>query len=325
MTIVTPPPAVDRDRYDRPLVTPTNGGKPVAYARCTSYISCIEDMYNIQEWEKRCILTGLADNPALLDEVREHAGNKGELKRIARDAKELGGGSVASKLGTHMHEITELHDRGLPVPELPANEQAMLDAYVKATADLKYTHIEQFCVQDMLQIGGTPDRIFKIQGKGPAYIGDLKTGSIELGITKIAMQLAVYARSHTYDVATGERGDHEADRFKGLIVHLPYVEDPADAVCTLVWVDIDQAWNDVILARNIRETRKKKFRDITEPYVSDDDLLTQLAASVPLAKQIEACTTADEVRALWALNASEWTDTLTEAARIHINSLPAHV
>jgi hypothetical protein len=37
---------------------------------------------------------------------------------------------------------------------------------------------------------------------GKRYIADLKTGSIEWGTLKIAAQLAVYARSHTYDVAT---------------------------------------------------------------------------------------------------------------------------
>lgn len=324
MTITAIKPEIQRDRFDRPLVTPAGGGRPVPYARCTSYISCVEDMYNIQEWEKRCILAGLADNPALLDEVRQNADNKAELKRIARDAKELGGGSASAARGTHMHELTEMLDRGQKLPEgLPANELAMLEAYRVATADLKYTHIEQFCVQDYLQIGGTPDRIFKIKGKGKAYIGDLKTGSIELGIVKISMQLAVYARSHTYDVATGERGSHDADRHEALIIHLPYVDDPAEAACHLVWVDIDQAWADVVLARSIRATRKKKFREITRPY--GDDLLTTLKASLPLDKQIEACTTADEVRALWAAHASEWTDELTEAARQHINSLPAHV
>ena len=318
MTIVTPPPAIERDRYNRPLVTPPGGGKKVAYTRCTTYIDVLEDKYNLQKWMQRMVALGLASRPDLLLSVNAHREDKRALDRICENAREAAAASAAATTGTALHALTELIDRGQELPAgLSANVLASLEAYRQATAELTATHIEQFCVQDHLQIGGTPDRVVKYQGT--SYIADLKTGSIEWGVLKIAMQLSVYARSHTYDVATGTRGEHGADLHRGLVIHLPVVEDPKDAVCTLHWVDIMQGWHAVIVARDVREKRKLKFSDLASPF--GDDLLAQLQASVPLEDQIAACATADDVRALWSDHAAEWTDALTEAAKKHIEAL----
>ena len=342
MTIVTPAPAIDRDRYGRPLVVPPGGGKPVAYTRCTTYIDVLDDKFNLQKWMQRMVALGLASRPDLLLSVSAHREDKRELDRICESAREAAAASAAATTGTALHALTELIDRGQELPAgLPPNVLASLDAYKAATADLKATHIEQFCVQDHLKIGGTPDRVVKYQRK--SYIADLKTGSIEWGILKIAMQLAVYARSHTYDVATGERGEHDADRTRGLVIHLPAVEDPADARCDLHWVDIEQGWHAVTVARQVREKRAIKFGDLVTPFGAD--LTTQLEQSVTqaqakqeqatkdeqvvaaivtkadLAKQIRACTTPDAVRDLWAAHAGEWTDELTETARAHVAGL----
>ena len=318
MTIVTPPPAIERDRYNRPLVFPPSGGKKVAYTRCTTYIDVLDDKYNLQKWMQRMVALGLAARPDLLLGVQAHREDKKALDRYCDEAREAAAANAAATTGTALHALTELIDRGQELPAgLAPGVLASLEKYREATEALTATHIEQFCVQDHLKIGGTPDRVVKHQGT--AYIADLKTGSIEWGILKIAMQLAVYARSHTYDITTGKRGEHNADLNRGLIIHLPVVEDPADAVCTLHWVDIMAGWHSVIVARDVREKRKLKFTDLTEPF--GPDLAEQLAASVPLEAQIEACATADDVRALWSKHAAEWSDDLTEVAKNHIASL----
>jgi DNA-binding cell septation regulator SpoVG len=315
MTIVTPPPAVERDRYNRPLVTPPNGGKKVAYTRCTTYIDCIEDKYNLQKWMQRMVAIGLASRPDLLLGVNAHRDDKNALDRYCEDAREAAAASAAATTGTALHALTELIDRGQELPAgLAPNILASLEAYRQATAELTATHIEQFCVQDHLKIGGTPDRVVKYQGA--SYIADLKTGSIQWGILKIAMQLAVYARSHTYDVATGIRGEHSASIERGLVIHLPVVENPADAVCTLHWVDLLEGWNSVIIARNVREKRKLKFTDIASPFGVDVE--TSLVDSIKA--EIDKCTTPDAVRGLWT---PEWTDELTDYAREYVNGLPA--
>jgi hypothetical protein len=321
MTIVTPPPAIDRDRYGRPLVVPPGGGKPVAYTRCTTYIDVLEYKFNLQKWMQRMVALGLASRPDLLLSVSAHREDKKQLDRICEDAREAAAASAAATTGTALHALTELVDRGQELPVLPEASLADLKAYKDATADLKATHIEQFCVLDQLKIGGTPDRV--VSYKGQRYIADIKTGSIEWGVLKIAMQLAVYARSSTYDIATGKRDRHDADLTKGLIIHLP----AGEADCKLYWVDLVEGWSAVTVARSVREKRALKFRDLATEFAGSlEQVIPEQAAQVvvqpSLEDRIKACTTPDAVRALWAEHASEWDDHLTEVARTHIASLP---
>ena len=323
MTITKPTPEIPRDRYGRPMVTPAGGGKQIAYTRCTTFIDVLEDKYNLQKWMQRMVALGLASRPDLVLSVNAHRDDKAHLDRVCEDAREAAGASNAATDGTSLHALTEIIDRGGNLPDgLPDNIKASLNAYAEATKDLRCVHIEQFCVLDTLKVGGTPDRVVAYKGK--RYIADLKTGSIEWGALKIAMQLAVYARSWVYDIATGERSRHDADLTKGLIIHLPVVADPADAVCTLHWVDLVEGWRAVILARQVRAKRSLKFRDLTTPYAGSLEFaVPEPAAGPSLLEQIAGCATADDVRALWAANAAAWSDDLTAAAKAHIESLPA--
>lgn len=339
MTIVTPPPAIDRDRYGRPLVVPPNGGKKVAYTRCTTFIDCLEDKFNLQKWMMRMVALGLAERPDLLLSTSAHKDDKRELDRICDAAKEAAAASAAATTGTALHALTELVDRGETLPVVPPLAKASLDAYATATASLKSEAIEQFLVLDTLKIGGTTDRIVNFRGK--SYIADIKTGSIEYGALKIAMQLAVYARSHAYDIATGKRTTHGASTTRGLVIHLPANpeawEDPNTAECHLHWVDIETGWEAVKVASQVREKRKAKFADLTQPFDPDAaprpslrlekrdetvgaEALAQREAD--LEKQIKACTDAATVRAVWESHQREWTDHLTDVARSHITSLP---
>ena len=335
-TLNTPAPEIGRDRYGRPLVIPPAGGKPIAYTRCTTYIDVIEDKFNLQKWMQRQVAVGLSLRPDLALSVMANRDNKTELDRICTAAREAAGSSAAATTGTTVHGLTELIDRGLPVPDhLPPAIVASLEKYQEATAALKATHIEQFTVQDPLQIGGTPDRIVAVDGEPGRFIADIKTGSIEWGAFKIAMQMAVYARSKVYDIATGDRSDHGADITKALIIHLPAVTDPAEARCDLHWIDIETGWQGVLVARDVRRERKHSFNQLTTPFGGDHQSAHQAskaarasekaAAAAPqtVADRIKACKSADDVKAVWVTYASEWSDELTEAAKAHIASLTA--
>jgi hypothetical protein len=252
------------------------------------------------------------------DLVEQEGANQRRTATEAAAAAQIAAESkAAATTGTALHALTELVDRGQELPVLPDSAKADLAAYAEATKDLKATHIETFCVLDALKIGGTPDRVVSYKGK--RYIADVKTGSIEWGTYKIAMQLAVYARSKTYDIATGERGTHNAELDKGIIIHLP----AGTGTCELVWVDLVEGWNGVTLARQVRAKRALKFGDLTTPFASASaPTVLEPSAAPSLEDQIKACATADAVRALWAEHASEWDDHLTEVARLHIASLP---
>ena len=314
-TLTTPRPEITRDRWGRPLVIPPAGGKPVAYTRATTYIDVLDDKYNLQQWEKRMVALGLADRPDLLLAVSAHRDDKKALDRITADAKEAAKAHAAATTGTALHALTEILDAGGTLPPLPATATASLDAYAAATADLTAVMVEQFCVLDTLQIGGTPDRVVDYQGR--RYIADIKTGSIDFGALKIAMQLAIYARSHTYDIPTGERGIHEASTIRGIVIHLPSVDDPADARCDLHWVDLEAGWQAVQVAKRVREKRRIKHTDVMSPFGP----IVKPEPAPDLRDLILACTTPDQVRAVWANHQTEWTDALTMFARGHIETL----
>lgn len=321
-----------RDRYQRPLVTPKTGGKPLSYRRTTTYVGVLEDLYNLQQWEKRMVALGLADRTDLLLAVAAHRDDKKRLNEICQQAKEAAKASAGATTGTALHALTDMVDSGGKLPALPPGPAASLEKFREATAPLKVVSIEQKLVLDTHRVAGTADRIYEYQGE--RYIGDTKSGSIELGILKICMQLAIYARSEMYDVRTGERSIHGASTNRAIVMHMPATDDPAEAKCELVWVDIEAGWQAVQVARQVWEQRALKFKDLTEPFgppsrpslrlqKRDEQLEIADGTELVLEKKIRACSSGDAVRELWTTNADKWTDHLTEVAKQHIESLPA--
>lgn len=325
-------PEISRDRWGRPLVTPPEGGKAKAYTRCTTFVSAIEDTFNLQKWLIRQTAIGLSQRSDLLLAVTAHREDKRELDKICEQAKEAAAASAKATTGTALHSLTEALDRGQELPALPAGPQASIDAYAAATKELKAVAIEEFTVLDSLQVAGTPDRVVEYQGQ--RYIADLKTGSIEYGILKIAAQLAVYARGQLYDIASGERTAHGASTTRGIIIHVPSTDDPAEASATLHWVDLEAGWQAVLANRQVRELRKTKFGQVTEPFGPAErpslrlekaevakDAAREAEGRVRIHRQIVACQSAEQVREVWAANETEWDEQLTEAAKVHIEGL----
>jgi hypothetical protein len=146
------------------------------------------------------VALGLADRPDLLLAAAAHRDDKNKLNDICDQAKEAAKASASATTGTALHALTEQHDRGQTLGVLPADAKADLDAYIAATEPFEHLGIEEFVVHDGFKIGGTFDRLVRYNGE--VYIADLKTGSVDFGIGKIAMQLAVYAHSVRYDPAT---------------------------------------------------------------------------------------------------------------------------
>lgn len=242
---------IPRDRYGRPLVIPREGGKPIPYTRCTTYVGVLEDTFNLARWQQRMVALGLASRPDLLLAVSAHGDDKTELNRICAEAQEAAAAHAAATTGTALHALTERLDRGMPVGVIPEAYQADLAAYEKETAELTPVEIEAFTVLDTLQIGGTPDRV--VEFRGARYIADVKTGSIEYGMGKIAMQLAVYSRSSLYDHRTGERTSLQVDQNNAIVIHLP----AGEGRCELHWVNIAAGWEAVKLATSVRAWRAR--------------------------------------------------------------------
>jgi len=302
------------------MVIPEGGGKPVPYSRCTTYVGCLEDTFNLSRWQQRMVALGLGQRPDLmLAVIATDPDDKDALNKLCEQALEAAKAHAAATTGTALHALTERIDRGQDVGVVPTAYLADLAAYTEATKDLTAVFIEQSCVLDPLKIGGTPDRVVKYQGK--RYIADVKTGNIEWGALKIAMQLAVYARSKTYDIATGQRGMHDAEVDKGLIIHMP----AGTGTCRLVWIDLLAGWDAVAVAKNVREKRKLTYKTLTTPFDAPAPVTPAPEPEEPvdLLGLIASCPVEGALRRLWAIHEDIWTDEHTQAAQARIAELQA--
>jgi hypothetical protein len=293
------PTPIERDRFGRPLIIPPGGGRKIPYTRCTTYVGVLEDTYNLSRWQQRMVAIGLAERPDLLLAVASvDRDDKDSLNDLCERATEAARARAGATVGTALHALTERVDRGQELGVIPDPYTADIAAYTQATADLTPVQIEQFTVNDWLGVGGTPDRIVK--HKNRRYVADIKTGNVEYGIGKIAMQLATYARSQCYDPVNGARTPHDADLERALIIHLP----AGTGVCTPLWVDIAASWEGVKHAKWVREWRSRKLADFTESFVTVD----------PLAHAVAVADSVDVLNQLWAKHKNQWTAELHEAA-----------
>lgn len=240
---------IPRDGFGRPLVVPPEGGKPVAYQRCTTFIDVLSDRYNLEAWKQRQVAIGMSKRPDLVLRAGSTT-DKDVLNELCEQAMEAAGSSAAATIGTALHELTERWDRG-EKPQLPERYAPDIFAYLGATAGMAKRDIEVFVVNDELKVGGTFDRVLMIGGEG--YVADVKTGSIDYDTAKIGMQLAVYANSKRYTPA-GKRSDLNVNTERGIIIHLP----AGEGKCDLYWVNLKQAMVGVKLAAEVRAWRKVK-------------------------------------------------------------------
>jgi len=303
MTLTTITPELPRDRWGRPLVTPPDGGKPVPYTRCTKFVDALEDKYNLSKWQQRMVALGLVGRSDLQLAVAAHRDDKGKLNKIVDEAMEEARAGAAATIGTALHSLTEAFDRGEQMPSYPDTYRADLNAYATATKPLKMLpeYIERFMVHDPLRIGGTPDRIVELAGR--RYIADLKTGSVDYAIGKIAQQLAVYAHSVTYDHVTGTREPVEGvDQDTAIVIHLP----AGTGTCELISVDIAAGWEAVQLSAKVRAWRSRK--NLHAPL--DAVAVARRARALEL---IDAADHPDDLNDVYRDHVDVWTDDLTVA------------
>lgn len=307
---------LERDRYGRPLVVDPQG-KKVPYTRCTTFVSALEDTYNLEKWKMRQVAIGMAARPDLVMKVAAAKGEKTTVGEAAETALEVAGSSAAADIGTALHKFTEDDDRGqLDLDVVPHLYQADIRAYreVMRRAKLTVTQIERFGVHDGLKIGGTWDREVK-RGK-TTHIFDLKTGDepLKYGSLKIAMQLAAYAHSRAYNVDTGERTDLDVDLERGIVCHLQAGKGKA----TLHWVDLAAGWEAVQVARQVREWRAR--RNLSEAF--EHETVAPLADTRdPLVQAIVTAQTGRELRQLWVEHRLVWAPAHTELSKARLTEL----
>lgn len=293
-------PEPDRDRWGRPLVAHPQTGKRVPYMRVTTLAGTLEDTYNLSRWQQRMVAEGLSLREDLLLAAAAHRGDRERINAVCEQAIEAAKGTAAATTGTALHALTDSYDRGeLDLATIPGTHRADVEAFAHATRELGVAGIEVFGVLDEYELAGTCDRIYEYpKGSGRYFIGDTKTGSVDWGAGKIAMQLAIYSRMTGYDLATHTRAAARRPNLGisqdlGIVVHLPAGSGTAE----LLWVDLNRGWHSVKLAREVRAWRK------VTGWLTPFDQSPRDA----LAEAVVAASTVAELEGLWAAHKSEWT------------------
>jgi PD-(D/E)XK nuclease superfamily len=281
---------IPRDRYGRPMVMPANGTRRVAYRRVTTFVGCLEDTYNLMAWKTRQVAYGMGQRKDLvLAAAAADPDDKRKLNEIAEKATEHAMASASATTGTALHALTERVDRGRQLGFVPTEYEADIAAYQEATAGIEWIGVEAFRVHDDWKVAGTADRIGRDK-HGRLRIYDIKTGSVDFP-HKMAMQLAMYARSTPYDIATDKRGVPEdgLDLNRGVIIHLP----AGAGHCQLYEIDIAKGWGACLIAHKV--WRWRGVKDLTEPIDVDSDL----PKPATWASLIQAATSVDDLRLIW--------------------------
>lgn len=269
-----------------------DGYKGSLYTRMTTFIDCLDDKSNLMDWKQRVVVAGFAIEPSLLEEAQaiedpldpEHRDALNKLVDRAEAAAEI---DLKAKTGDVLHEIIENINLGKDPGFIPDEFQPDIDAYVEVLRreGIIVVGVEAFVVNDKFGWGGSFDILGLhygqplVQNEVGKWVGppgvtpvlrimDVKTGRIDYGRAKIAMQLSGYSRSKLYSpVKPYERKPitHSLedgttigiDMSTGIIIHLP----AGEGICEAVPVDLDAAATGLYLASRVREWRRQKFQD----------------------------------------------------------------
>lgn len=257
-----------------------NGYKGAFYSRTTTFIDVLEDKSNLSKWQARMTAIGLTKRPDLAARVAAFEDPKGAdksaLDAVCKLAQEAAGSDTKALTGTALHLITEKIDAGEDPGFIPPQFERDIAAYRVATKDLEIIGIETFCVLDEYRVAGTFDRLVRVWGElaeklgvppGTLLIADIKTGGIEFGIGKIAMQLAAYSRMKHYDPKTHERKPlgHDGQPVNqdiAIVIHMP----SGEGFCELVALDIAKGWEGLAKAEDVRSWRSHWARKGSKPF-----------------------------------------------------------
>lgn len=276
-----------RDGRGRPKVWVPEKKGFRSYSRTTSFIDVLEDKKALGDWSTRMSLIGAyIDAEGFFNGMESHVEKlkedptdrdaKRALDRLAEKFKDTAGANVKRDKGSHIHALSEYIDQNLPFPEgmeLTDADKLDIAEYVLMMDEvpITFTHVEKRTICDLIGTAGTPDRVGLYDGPGPIegehlkahVICDLKTGTMEYGVLKMAMQLAIYSRSVFYDPETDERTPMPEDISTswGLIFNLP----SGTGEGSIHWIDLDVGWEAVLLAQRIRVARRK-MKNLTVPF-----------------------------------------------------------
>ena len=91
-------PDVPRDRWGRPLITPTDGGKPEPYVRVSTLAKTLDSKDGLMTWKQRMTAIGIGKRPDLAERAAiTDPTDKKSLKEIVDAAMQAAESDKAAK------------------------------------------------------------------------------------------------------------------------------------------------------------------------------------------------------------------------------------
>lgn len=348
------PDGIPRDRWDRPLIKPPGGGRPISYTRASTLGKAIEDTYNLNMWTVRAVVLGMSRRDELVARAAAIPENEGEhrtpLDEIGKEAKTAGGGDRGANIGTALHKLSERRDAGEDLSYLPGELADAMDAYSEQMRSFKVLATETFVVCDPLETAGTFDRVVELivplefhhakRGKvvlpvGTILVLDLKTGKAESAKywgPGYGVQQTVYACGQPYDFADGGQRLQWEDilgpiPFRpstewALILHVPS-DSPRDAGLIIVDLEVGAAMADLCL--EVRSARREKSL-MSAAWLGEDvpvldvskTALEQAVQTLLVTIQTAPFRTPEWFDELYEESQDIWTDAHTEAVKVRL-------
>lgn len=247
----------ERDQWGRYVLPDPATGQIRSWIRTTTFAGTLKDRYALEKWAQRGIITGLARNPRLLEHVDVDLEDKDQLDEIVEQAKETAGLNEASRIGTHVHELTEQYDLTGTLPNGDYRDDVA--AYAAAMHDADVTvmdgWVERILVNTGYDVAGTTDRLVRLRDQQLPRVLDVKTGAnaLRYGALDIAVQLHVYASSdYWYDPDSGLHPMPAVDQHRALVAHMP----AGTGQCQLVEIDLDIGRRAAEVARDVLALRQ---------------------------------------------------------------------
>jgi hypothetical protein len=239
------------NQYGHRMIADPATGEIIGYQRTSSFAKVLDDKEGLIPWKAWCAVKGAHILPGVAAQARHSPkAPKGLIEELAQ----AGGSGDAARTGTARHQILAMAITGAPLPDMPPDARAELDAILRLVSALGIpVAVEAATVNDEYRCAGSVDLV--LQGHdGRTVVCDFKTGERGDRLSW-SIQLIAHARANYW--ADGTRAGLVAPDLPRLIVlHAPRSGSPPEAV------DLDpvRAKKWARLAVEVREARKQARR-----------------------------------------------------------------
>lgn len=298
------------------------------YQRTTTFIDVLQDEFLLKQWGNRNVAWGMAHRPDLVlaastckrpNLIESGSEDYRDLNEVVAEAQREAGDKIKAQIGTSLHKLTHMMDRGDTLGTVPERWQDDLKAYDQEIKSLgiEWVSVESFRVLDKwvkhindcdhkavryggtcrcYGVAGTVDRIGWYRGR--LRIFDIKTGS-DFNKLGHAMQLAMYGHMQPYEFPGDTRGV-DPDEIDLSVAHIIYLPE-GKGVCRMEAMDIEKGWAACEIAKQVWDARKWSV-------VIEDDYLADCG------RMAMEATTLKQLRTFWNVwKKNGWLDTALKA------------